>query len=204
MKAADVEKVNYRDPGFFGKFWELQVVMWQTNAGLVESHAWDSRPPSWPILKRGINFWGKDHTQIYLIGKPLVWWLSIADIALYAIFKCIATLRWQRGCNDYGIENFRRFDFEVGANVLGWAFHYFPFYLMQRQLFLHHYFPALFFAVLAFCQAFDFVFTRIKVLGLRDRPSVALIATTSLLALTVVVFHLYSPLAYGNKWTYAA
>jgi dolichyl-phosphate-mannose-protein mannosyltransferase len=50
----DAEKVNYRNPGFFGKFWELQKVMWKTNAGLVESHAWDSRPPSWPILRRGI------------------------------------------------------------------------------------------------------------------------------------------------------
>jgi dolichyl-phosphate-mannose-protein mannosyltransferase len=51
------ERVNYRNPGFFGKFWELQKVMWKTNAGLTESHAWDSRPPSWPILGRGINFW---------------------------------------------------------------------------------------------------------------------------------------------------
>lgn len=62
------EKVNYRNPGFFGKFWELQKVMWKTNAGLVESHAWDSRPPSWPFLRRGINFWGKHSRQIYLIG----------------------------------------------------------------------------------------------------------------------------------------
>jgi dolichyl-phosphate-mannose-protein mannosyltransferase len=63
------EKVNYRNPGFFGKFWELQKVMWKTNAGLVESHAWDSRPPSWPFLRRGINFWGKHSRQIYLIGQ---------------------------------------------------------------------------------------------------------------------------------------
>ena len=49
------ERVNYRNPGFFGKFWELQKVMWKTNAGLTESHAWDSRPPSWPTLQRGIN-----------------------------------------------------------------------------------------------------------------------------------------------------
>jgi dolichyl-phosphate-mannose-protein mannosyltransferase len=45
MLKDDAEKVNYKKPGFFGKFWELQVVMWRTNAGLVESHAWDSRPP---------------------------------------------------------------------------------------------------------------------------------------------------------------
>jgi dolichyl-phosphate-mannose-protein mannosyltransferase len=132
----DAEKVNYRKPGFFGKFWELQKVMWFTNAGLVESHAWDSRPPSWPFLKRGINFWGKDHTQIYLIGNPVIWWTSTAAIGLYVFIKGLAVLRWQRSFDDYKVLPFRRFDYEVGMSVLGWAFHYFPFYLMARQLFL--------------------------------------------------------------------
>jgi hypothetical protein len=54
---ADAEKVNYRIPGFLARFWELNKVMWRTNAGLVESHAWDSRPGDWPWLRRGINFW---------------------------------------------------------------------------------------------------------------------------------------------------
>ncbi|KAL9036559.1 MAG: hypothetical protein Q9214_006080, partial [Letrouitia sp. 1 TL-2023] len=30
----EAEKVNYKNPGFMGKFWELQKVMWTTNAGL--------------------------------------------------------------------------------------------------------------------------------------------------------------------------
>jgi len=34
-----------------------------------------------------------------------------------------------------------------GFLVLGWFLHYFPFFIMSRQLFLHHYFPALYFAV---------------------------------------------------------
>jgi dolichyl-phosphate-mannose--protein O-mannosyl transferase len=53
----DAERVNYKVPNFFEKFWELNQVMWRTNAGLVESHAWDSRPQDWPWLRRGINFW---------------------------------------------------------------------------------------------------------------------------------------------------
>lgn len=130
----DAEKVNYRNPGFFGKFWELQRVMWTTNAGLVESHAWDSRPSSWPILKRGINFWGKDHRQIYLIGNPLIWLSSTAAIVLYVAFKALAVIRWQRNCGDYRDTTFKRFDYEIGTSVLGWAFHYFPFYLMQRYV----------------------------------------------------------------------
>jgi dolichyl-phosphate-mannose-protein mannosyltransferase len=132
----DVEKVNYRRPGFFKKFWELQSVMWFTNAGLVESHAWDSRPASWPLLRRGINFWGKDHRQIYLIGNPVIWWSSTAAILVYLGVKALAVIRWQRSCGDYRFVTFRRFDYEVGTSVLGWAFHYFPFYLMARQLFL--------------------------------------------------------------------
>jgi dolichyl-phosphate-mannose-protein mannosyltransferase len=136
MIGDDAERVNYRKPGFFGKFWELQQVMWKTNAGLVESHAWDSRPPSWPILRRGINFWGKDHRQIYLIGNPIIWWSSTAAIALYFAVKALSVLRWQRGFQDYSYVPFKRFDYEVGTSVLGWALHYFPFFLMARQLFL--------------------------------------------------------------------
>ncbi|RDW63878.1 hypothetical protein BP5796_10380 [Coleophoma crateriformis] len=200
----DAEKVNYRNPGFFGKFWELQKVMWHTNAGLVESHAWDSRPPSWPILSRGINFWGKDNRQIYLIGNPVIWWSSTLAVAVFAIFKGIAVLRWQRGFKDYDNTVFKRFDYEIGTSVLGWAFHYFPFYLMQRQLFLHHYFPALYFAVIALVQTYDYVTARIPGIGLRERPLFGKLGAVVFLSLSVVAFGLYSPLAYGNPWTQAA
>jgi len=198
------EKVNYRNPGFFGKFWELQKVMWHTNAGLVESHAWDSRPPSWPILRRGINFWGKDNRQIYLIGNPIIWWSSTLAVAIFAIFKGLAVLRWQRGFKDYSNPIFKRFDYEIGTMVLGWAFHYFPFYLMQRQLFLHHYFPALYFAVIALCQIYDYVTARIPGIGLRERPLIGRLGAIIFLTLSIVAFGLYSPLAYGNPWTQAA
>jgi dolichyl-phosphate-mannose-protein mannosyltransferase len=198
------EKVNYRNPGFFGKFWELQKVMWQTNAGLVESHTWDSRPPSWPILRRGINFWGKNNRQIYLIGNPIIWWSSSLAVAIFVIFKGLAILRWQRGFKDYDNTVFKRFDYEVGTSVLGWAFHYFPFYLMQRQLFLHHYFPALYFSVIALCQIYDYVTARIPGIGLRERPFISRTGAVIFLTLSIVAFGLYSPLAYGNPWTQSA
>ncbi|KAK8023598.1 Dolichyl-phosphate-mannose--protein mannosyltransferase 1 [Apiospora rasikravindrae] len=198
---ADAEKVNYEQPGFFGKFWELQRVMWKTNAGLVESHAWDSRPSSWPILRRGINFWGKDHRQIYLVGNPVVWYTSTLAVVIYILFKGIAVLRWQRSCGDYANSTFKRFDYEIGTAVLGWAFHYFPFYLMQRQLFLHHYFPALYFAVMAFCQIYDFATARFAIPGVRENPIINKAGAVALLAISAVVFALLSPLAYGNAWT---
>ncbi|KFZ06161.1 hypothetical protein V501_07659 [Pseudogymnoascus sp. VKM F-4519 (FW-2642)] len=201
---ADAEKVNYKNPGFLGKFWELQKVMWQTNAGLVESHAWDSRPMSWPILQRGINFWGKDHRQIYLIGNPIIWWSSTLGVAIFALFQGIAVLRWQRGYKDFNNSTFKRFSYEIGTSILGWAFHYFPFYLMQRQLFLHHYFPALYFAVMALCQTYDHITNRIPGIGLRENPIIGKLGAVVFLGLSMVAFGLYSPLAYGNPWTQSA
>ena len=198
---SDSEKVNYKNPGFLGKFWELQKVMWTTNAGLVESHAWDSRPPSWPVLRRGINFWGKDNRQIYLLGNPVVWYSSTLAIAIYFVFKGLSVLRWQRGYKDYDNVNFKRFDYEIGTSVLGWAFHYFPFFLMQRQLFLHHYFPALYFAIMTLCQIYDFGANRIASLGLKERPGIGRSGIAALLAASIVAFTLYAPLAYGNPWT---
>ncbi|KAJ6178439.1 hypothetical protein N7519_008900 [Penicillium mononematosum] len=199
--APDAERVNYRNPGFLGKFWELQKVMWTTNAGLVESHAWDSRPPSWPTLLRGINFWGKDNRQIYLLGNPLIWWSTTLAIGIYFIFKALSIVRWQRSCGDYKHVSFKRFDYEVGTSVLGWFFHYFPFYLMARQLFLHHYLPALYFAIMVLCQELDFLTNRIKSLGLASRPVIGKALMAIFLGLSVVVFTLYAPLVYGNPWT---
>ena len=51
---ADAPKVNYKIPGFLSKFWELQQVMWATNAGLTDRHMYDSRPSTWPRLTRGV------------------------------------------------------------------------------------------------------------------------------------------------------
>jgi dolichyl-phosphate-mannose-protein mannosyltransferase len=50
----DAPTVNYDKPGFLSKFFELQRVMWNTNAGLTDRHIFDSRPFSWPRLRRGI------------------------------------------------------------------------------------------------------------------------------------------------------
>jgi dolichyl-phosphate-mannose-protein mannosyltransferase len=72
---------------------------------------------------------------------------------------------------------------------------------MQRQLFLHHYFPALYFAVMAFCQVYDFVTARFPLPGIRSNPIVNKAGAVALLALSAAVFSLLSPLAYGNAWT---
>lgn len=47
----------------------------------------------------------------------------------------------------------------TGFFFLAWATHYFPFYLMGRQLFLHHYLPAHLASALVTGALLEFVFT---------------------------------------------
>ncbi|RDB20321.1 Dolichyl-phosphate-mannose--protein mannosyltransferase 1 [Hypsizygus marmoreus] len=187
-------KVNYKLPGFFAKFLELQKVMWTTNAGLTDRHTFDSRPDSWPRLRRGINFWVKDHRQIYLIGNPFVWWLSTFAVALYIAFRGFLILRAQRGYRDFDSTKVVKYDSLCGFLFVGWFLHYFPFFLMGRQLFLHHYFPALYFAVLLSCGVFDLVTSAL-------RPRVRLQIAAVLVVVAVWHFAHFSPLAYGSPWT---
>lgn len=67
---------------------------------------------------------------------------------------------------------------------------------MSRQLFLHHYFPALYFAILLYCGVFDLVTSTL-------RPRVRLYIAAVLVVLAVWNFQHFAPLAYGTEWTRA-
>lgn len=79
---------------------------------------------------------------------------------------------------------------------MGWALHYFPFYLMARQLFLHHYFPALYYSILLFAGSFDLLTSSLK-------PKVRLQIAGVLAILAIWNYVHLSPLAYGTQWTKA-
>lgn len=191
------ELVSYRVPSFLEKFIELNKVMWKVNAGLTDTHAWQSRPDSWPLLKRGINFWVKDHRQVYLLGNGMVWWAISAVIAAYGLWKAIWIIRWQRGYRDMkGDAAYSTFDTGFGLFLVGWAVHYFPSFLMDRQLFLHHYLGSLYFGILALAQFWEFLTRRLvrnKVFGM--------IVSILYVSSAIGFFAWYSPLIYGNKWT---
>ncbi|KAF9085904.1 hypothetical protein BGX23_009297 [Mortierella sp. AD031] len=191
---ANAPKVNYKKPGFLGKFLELNKVMWTTNAGLTDSHPYDSRPSSWIWLRRGISFWGKDQKHIYLIGNWFTWYLSSFSIVLYAALRVLLVIRDKRGYRD----NFRGlreyYELSGGFFFMAWCYHYLPFFLMGRQLFLHHYLPALYFAILLLCVTFDLACRFIPI-----RFRLAALIVVSMIA--IMVFRTRAPLAYGSEWT---
>lgn len=71
---------------FFRKFFELQILMIQHNAGLTDSHPYASGPINWPFLLSGISFWtspGTDREQIYLIGNVVDWWFCVLAMSVF-------------------------------------------------------------------------------------------------------------------------
>lgn len=194
------EIVNYPVLSFFDKVTELHKRMWKINQGLTDHHNWQSSPHEWPLLLRGINYWVKDHRQVYFLGNAVVWWASSAAIVTFAIHALFSIVRWQTGARVAGNKHVFNFNSQVFLYTVGWALHYFPFFIMGRQLFLHHYIPAIYFAILALGHFFDilvsYLTARYKMLNKVSYGALGLFLTFALL-----FYVQYSSLIYGTPWT---
>ncbi|KAI0998302.1 Dolichyl-phosphate-mannose--protein mannosyltransferase 4 [Podosphaera aphanis] len=129
---------------FLRKWFELQRAMFFHNNALTSSHPYASEPFVWPLLLRGVSFWTNSDTrqQIYFLGNPIGWWLASCLLAVYAGIIGADQLSLRRGIDSLDARTRLRLYNSTGFFFLAWATHYLPFYLMGRQLFLHHYLPA--------------------------------------------------------------
>jgi len=193
-------RIKIRKPWFLEKVFELQKVMFNVNNGLVSSHPFDSRPTSWPTLQRGISFWSskEDNSSgpkrsIYLIGNPLVWKTCLIGILVTPIILVVRALVLQRGANFAGFASpswVKRTD-ALALLWIGWFLHWAPFFIMDRQLFLHHYLPALYVSALLTCTMLDSI----------PMPRQALSVLCAVIAVMAWrTFVAYSPITYGYPW----
>ncbi|KKA29405.1 hypothetical protein TD95_004070 [Thielaviopsis punctulata] len=145
---------------FLKKWLELQSSMFYHNNQLTSSHPYASQPYQWPFLLRGVSFWTHDATrqQIYFVGNTVGWWLASSLMAVYAGIVLADQLSLRRGLDVLDHRTRSRFYNSTGFFFLAWATHYFPFYLMGRQLFLHHYLPAHLASSLVTGSLLEFVF----------------------------------------------
>lgn len=129
---------------FFKKWLELQLQMLQQNAGLTQSHPYATGPINWPFLLQGISFWTQDEGQhqIYMIGNLVSWWGTILSISIFIGVLGADLLARRRGIYPIPSAVRNRLHNSTGFFVVAWACHYLPFFLMSRQLFIHHYLPA--------------------------------------------------------------
>jgi dolichyl-phosphate-mannose-protein mannosyltransferase len=146
---------------FLKKYFELQRSMFYHNNALTSSHPYASQPFQWPFLLRGVSFWTQNDTkqQIYFLGNPIGYWIASCLLAVFAGIIGADQLSLRRGIDALDRRMALKIPFtsrlltictgtrnklynSTGFFFLCWAAHYLPFYLMGRQLFLHHYLPA--------------------------------------------------------------
>lgn len=190
------DRVSYPKLTFLQKFVESHKVMWTVNLGLTQHHNWQSLPHEWPLLMRGINYWTKNHTQIYLLGNPVVWWSATACTLGFSLYVVLSILKWQTGRQIVTNKAVFNYNFQMFSYFVGWAVHYFPFFIMGRQLFLHHYFPAQYFAILGLGHFFELI-----VGSCSKYRKQAFTAITVFTALSYYAYTQYAPLVDGSQWT---
>ncbi|KAI0203893.1 glycosyltransferase family 39 protein [Astrocystis sublimbata] len=157
-RAKDERKVKTLP--FLQKWFELQRSMFWHNSQLTSSHPYASQPYQWPFLLRGVSFWTQNDTrqQIYFLGNPLGWWIASSLIAVYVGIIGADQVSLRRGIDALDHRTRSRLYNSTGFFFLAWATHYFPFFLMGRQLFLHHYLPAHLASCLIVGALVEFVF----------------------------------------------
>ncbi|KAE8266621.1 hypothetical protein A4X09_0g5721 [Tilletia walkeri] len=129
---------------FFKKFVELQLQMLHQNNLLTSSHPYATGPINWPFVLSGISFWTDEESkkQIYLTGNLVSWWIGVLSVSIYSGIMVADALARRRGTEPIEQNIRRRMHNTAGFFVMAWFCHYAPFYLMNRQLFIHHYLPA--------------------------------------------------------------
>ncbi|RKP36722.1 glycosyltransferase family 39 protein [Dimargaris cristalligena] len=153
----------------------LNVAMAVTNNALVPNRdkidILSSEPIEWPFLILGLRMCGWDDARVkyYLLGNPFIWWTSTAALLVFPFLLLYYTVRRVRGYQSVDwappppttksgpgageaviVADGEWDQFLHTSKMLwgGWALHYFPFFIMGRVTYLHHYFPAVYFAML--------------------------------------------------------
>lgn len=129
---------------FLKKWWELQFLMFHHNNQLSLDHPFASQPDSWPLAVSGVSFWNDNDLkrQIFFVGNVVGFWLEVATLAVYVGLLLADQVLRRRGIYILNPQARSRLYNTLGFFFAGWAAHYLPFFLMNRQKFLHHYLPA--------------------------------------------------------------
>jgi dolichyl-phosphate-mannose--protein O-mannosyl transferase len=124
------------------------VSMYEFHSSLTETHPYQSRWWSWPLLVRPIWYhYYEAAPQLYrgilAIGNPIIWWAGLPALAFV------------------GIQATRRRDPVGTFLVVGFLVSYAPYALIPRALFLYHFLPSLLFLILMLALALTRVRERI-------------------------------------------
>ncbi|KAJ6032425.1 hypothetical protein N7540_003157 [Penicillium herquei] len=153
---------SYKSP-FWKDFIHLNVAMMTSNNALVPDPDKQDDLASafwqWPILNVGLRMcsWDDNVIKYFLLGNPLVYWGSTAGLGAFGLLFVWYLLRWQRGYKDLSQADIDHIHYSGLYPLIGWVLHYLPFIIMARVTYVHHYYPALYYAIICFGFCVDWV-----------------------------------------------
>lgn len=151
-------EAGYPPKDFFKNFAELNHATFKGNILLDAEHSYGSKWYTWPFMLRPVYYWNREsgpggasgYEKIYLLGNPVVWWVSTSAVVIVALrLLCARVLKCgRREARDEDDARVRRRENALGILLLGYAANFFPFALVGRVAFLYHYLAALLFAIM--------------------------------------------------------
>lgn len=206
---------------FYKDFIQLNIAMMATNNALVpDTEKQDDLASDWwqwPTLNVGIRLcgWADENYKYFLIGSPATTWTSSVCIIAFIFIVVAYVLRWQRQIDDFNLKDKESIsDALVDTNssfykliyggiypFLGWFLHFLPFIVMGRVKYVHHYMPALYFAMMTMCYVVDFIDIRV------NKSWFSFLWFGTLYALVIGFFVYLSPISFGmwgpsQDWAY--
>lgn len=182
---------------FWDNFRDCNVGMYLTNNALrpdtdLEASPLTSTPLDWIFMTKGIRMaaWDADKLKFYMLGNPAVW--PASTVCIFTILGLLgaALLIRQRKAFHLIPKNWDYLTYQLKVSLGGWALHYFTFFSQGRVLYLHHYYPALLFAIVNAGLLFDFTTKRLS-------PNHQKIAFAVCASTVIGIFLYFAPMAYG-------
>lgn len=156
----------------------------------------------WPILHVGLRMcsWDENTVKYFLLGNPLVYWGSTASLGVFALIFFWYLIRWQRGYRELSAADIDHIHYSGLYPLAGWFLHYLPFVIMARVTYVHHYYPALYFAILTFGFCVNWMTQKLP-------RSIEWAIYAVLYAATIGLFILFKDIVFGmvgknEQWRY--
>lgn len=163
--SAENDRLELRPPSLFAKLVDVHRVMFRLNSDLTDPHPESSTPLSWLLAGKGTAYYDSDGLSITLRGNKVFYCVLAGLLCTYTVYCLVALLR---NLDPYVFPNYQpsvNCTVSLGWWCCGWFLHWFPFTLMKRQLFLHHYLPCLIFGALCIGQAAEYAASKNMILG---------------------------------------
>lgn len=196
---------HYQPPK--SKFWRdfvlINFAMALSNNALVPdldkldnlaSSAWE-----WPVVHVGLRMcaWGNNQTRYYLMSLPSTTWSSTISLLVFVLLTLVQLIKYQRQVLVLTKPQVWYYIMGGVFPFVAWLLHYLPFAVMSRVTYVHHYVPALYFAIFVEGFLFDYLSHTLPN-GRKFLLFKALVYITAISG-TLVCFWYFSPICLGMK-----